>query len=132
MAELALLKRTIDEASGILRVRFKVTTEEESRFVTPDVVFGDRSAYDVENTRIVIQTEHLDDMQVVGEEVSHYLHEQLNSSLWRTQDPSDLYGREYIVECVGHYGAIVYLRDRGVDYKQVEFSGILPVEEGVG
>ena len=91
------------------------------------MVYDGRTQYRSDENRLEFNKEQISTPIVIGEEISHYLHLQLNP-IHKTalQDIFDATRLVTTMETVGRYGALVYINQKGIEIapfsKQKGFS----------
>jgi hypothetical protein len=125
-----VLRQNIDDAIKVLAPKFGIDGSLLSSFKYPsieliqdgaqvgEVVHFANGMYGFLDNKIKIETGKLDNLEIIGEEVSHYLHHQLNPSLNKRitefgTDRSEFWAGIELKEIIGAYGRIVYSVHKG-------------------
>jgi hypothetical protein len=116
---LTLMEQTLEAltfaAIDLLMPAFQVTDEERARFRAPKLEIDERRArYDAANNCIKLRPTDIDQPAVIGEEVAHYIHEQLNPC---SEELTETFASLPVItssEMVGRYGALSYMKRRGL------------------
>lgn len=110
-----MLRKNVDIALGVLAPKFEVSDEELRIHGKPSVEIGERTSCIYPN-RLIFELHNINSELALGEEVSHFLHGVVNPEISKAKNVDEINTRRYVMETVGHYGAIVYLNEMGYDY----------------
>ena len=115
------LRKNLEEAVMILAPKFRI--DDLEIFPEPGVlVYDGRTQYNITQNRFEFNREKVSIPVVIGEEVSHYLHLQLNP-IHLSTNLTNIFETNRLVtlmETVGRYGGLVYLKEKCIEIKQVE------------
>ncbi len=109
------LRRNFDNALEVLARKFKI--DDLGRFPRPEfLVCQEGTGYEFEKNRIQFNENQVSSSIAIGEEASHYIHLQLNP-LHKTRVVTnfDVIAVITLIEVIGRYGALAYLKEKGED-----------------
>jgi len=116
------LKTRVERVRRILLNKFRVSEEELKKFRELKIELGKNSQYIFGEALIRITPAHIEDYFVIGEEVSHYIHRQLNPII-KSEDGLQI---GYVNETVGRYGGLVYAKAEEVtSFTKTKNTGLL-------
>ncbi|MBI2151655.1 hypothetical protein HYU21_02950 [Candidatus Woesearchaeota archaeon] len=118
------LETTIKEAILALAPKFKITPEQLATFRLPtievcdNIIFGDivsnfAGSYNWEKAHFKITQISITNPRLIGHEVGHYLHHELNPSVVKDKkkesvESSKFWQGEILIELVAEYAGIIY------------------------
>jgi hypothetical protein len=128
-----LLSEKVADAMKILIPKFGVSPKELSLFNQPVIRgYSGRSHYLIDKNELEISERQLLNYGVIGEEVSHYIHSQINpslndiSKLSNSKNPLILWGISNQVRCIreviGRYGGLICAYEKGILLNKTIFT----------
>ena len=114
------IRENVRAAIAVLSSKFEISDAEMQTFGEPVTEIGTRTRCVYPRT-LIFEPHMTDDDTALGEEVSHLLHGIVNPEIRHPKTHDEINSRRYIIECVGHYGALVYLKEKGAPYDNIKW-----------